>query len=197
MSVRQIQRILLVITALLILSPDRAAAANEQQAGGPDSSAPVQETGDANDGGHHLNWFDYGNKEAPPLAILIFNFIVLGVLVYFIVRKSLGERFKNRKLVLEEAIAEAAEMKARAEKALADARAKSAALDSEMAKLRMRLKLLMLISAPGIGSCTSTTALANIQDWFSALLKETNENSCASSIRIATSYLCPSTRLTG
>jgi F-type H+-transporting ATPase subunit b len=142
MSLKQVQRILLVIAALLICFPNSSIASSEQAAVGEELIAEAEmavgsaQEPEAKHGGGHLNWFDYSNKEAPPLAILIFNFICLVIIVYFIVRKSLGQRFKNRKTVLEAAIKEAADMKAKAEKALAAARAKSEALDSEMAKLR-------------------------------------------------------------
>jgi F-type H+-transporting ATPase subunit b len=142
MSVKQFQGMLLVIAALLLFFPEHSVASEEQLPGGKDLAAETetavtssQESGGQH-GGSHLNWFDFSNKEAPPIAALIFNFICLVIIVYFIVRKSLGQRFKSRKTVLEEAIKEAADMKAKAEKALAEARAKSEALDTAMAKLR-------------------------------------------------------------
>ncbi len=88
------------------------------------------------EGGHGLNLFDFSREGAPPLVALVFNFACLILLLYFILRKGLNARFKNRKEALETALKEAEEMKASAEKALADARAKINALDREMSKLR-------------------------------------------------------------
>ncbi len=142
MRVKKFQGMLLIIAALYLFLPDNSLASEAQLPVGEDLVAEAetavtsaQEEGPGH-GKPHLNWFDFSNKEAPPIAALIFNFICLVILVYFIVRKSLSQRFKTRKTVLEEAIKEAADMKAKAEKALAEARAKSEALDSEMAKLR-------------------------------------------------------------
>ncbi len=88
------------------------------------------------EGGHGLNLYDFSREGAPPLVALVFNFICLVILLYFILRKGLSARFKNRKEALVTALKEAEDMKARAEKALKDARAKMGALDREMAKLR-------------------------------------------------------------
>ncbi len=142
MSLRQVQGILFVIAALLMVFPNISFASSEQADVGAELIAEAETAVDSTEepgakhGEGYLNWFDFSNEEAPPLAVLIFNFICLVVIVYLIVRKSLGQRFKNRKTILEEAIKEAADMKAKAEKALAAARTKSEALDSEMEKLR-------------------------------------------------------------
>ena len=136
MRVKKFQGMLLIIAALYLFLPDNSLALEAQQ---PAGDTVAVEALEGAHGGSHLNWFDFSNKEAPPIAALIFNFICLVILVYFIVRKSLSQRFKTRKTVLEEAIKEAADMKAKAEKALAEARAKSEALDSEMAKLRSEI----------------------------------------------------------
>jgi F-type H+-transporting ATPase subunit b len=142
MSLKQFQGMLLIVAALLLFLPDNSVASEEQLPAGKDLEAEAETAvdsarePDAKHGGSHLNWFNFSNKEAPPIAALIFNFICLVIIVYFIVRKSLGQRFRDRKYVLEVAIKEAADMKANAEKALAEARAKSEALDTEMAKLR-------------------------------------------------------------
>ena len=83
-----------------------------------------------------LNWFDFSNKEAPALGALFINFIVVGYVVYLILRKSIRARFQNRRQVLESEIAEAREMKQRAEQALLAAQEKMKSIDLEMAKIR-------------------------------------------------------------
>lgn len=85
---------------------------------------------------HSLNWIDLSNEETPPLIPMFFNFLVVGVLVYLILRKGLGAKVRNRKLELESALAEANALKKEAEEAMAIAKERSAALDLEMAKIR-------------------------------------------------------------
>ncbi|MCP4603983.1 MAG: ATP synthase F0 subunit B [Proteobacteria bacterium] len=87
----------------------------------------------------HLNWFDFTDEHSTPVVALLFNFICLLLIVYFILRKPLSQKFKDRKETLEKAINEANQMKARAEKALSQARSKMQAIDVEMARIRQEI----------------------------------------------------------
>ena len=84
----------------------------------------------------HLNFFDFSAEDSHPLVALFFNFIALVVIVYLLMRKPLGNRFKQRKEALETALAAAGAAKEKAEAAIRTARSKSEAIDEEMAKLR-------------------------------------------------------------
>ena len=91
---------------------------------------------EADHGAHGLNWFDFTKEGSPPVVALIANFVILVMIVYFVLRKPLKARFKNRKDTLVQALKEAEEAKSRAEKAIKEARARIEAIDSEMASLR-------------------------------------------------------------
>jgi F-type H+-transporting ATPase subunit b len=94
---------------------------------------------EAGQGTSSPNWIDFSNKHAPPIVALLVNFVLLSFIVYFVLRKPLGARFKNRKETLERAIEEAREMKDRAEKTMLEARARIGAMDSEMDSVRRRI----------------------------------------------------------
>ena len=83
-----------------------------------------------------INWMDLSNKEIPPLIPMFLNFIVVGILVYFLLRKGLGAKIRDRKNELEKALNEANALKAEAEAAMSEVRRRSDQLDSELAKLR-------------------------------------------------------------
>lgn len=123
---------ILLVAALLGISTLSVSAFATEEAEAHGAAAH----GAAAHGEEPLNWFDISNKDAPPLSALIFNFAVLVLLVYLMLRKSLSARFKNRQATLETEIKEAREMKDKAEKALKDAKAKIESIDLEMAKLR-------------------------------------------------------------
>lgn len=82
-----------------------------------------------------INWFER-DPQTPALAATILNFVLLVVLLFVAVRKPFGRHFKQRKAALESAIAEARTLMEQAERLLAEARAKTDALDLEMARLR-------------------------------------------------------------
>lgn len=98
--------------------------------------AETQENGVMHHDTPHLNFFDFSMEDSHPLVALAFNFITLVIIVYLLMRKPLGNRFKQRKEDLEKALAEAKSAKERAEAVIESARAKSDAIDDEMAKLR-------------------------------------------------------------
>ncbi len=83
-----------------------------------------------------LNLFDFSNEASHPLVALVINFLILAGIVYLILRKPLGKRFRNRKADLVQAIEEARAAKSEAEAVAVKAREKMAAIDAEMARLR-------------------------------------------------------------
>ncbi len=88
-------------------------------------------------GGHiPLNFADFSNENAHPLVALFFNFALLVVIIYLIMRKPLGTRFKDRKESLVKALKQAEEAKKAAEEALAEARQKIESVDIEMAEIK-------------------------------------------------------------
>ncbi|MCP4676310.1 MAG: ATP synthase F0 subunit B [Deltaproteobacteria bacterium] len=133
---RQFTKYLVLIMTLTVVTT----AGTEVSADGHGSEEAAEDGHgaheDAGHGGHTLNWFDLTNKKKPAVVALLFNFALLVIIVYFMLRKSLAKRFKDRKVTLETALKEAEELKAKAEKALTEARAKMNAIDSEMAKVR-------------------------------------------------------------
>ncbi len=126
--------------ALTVVTATAPGYAAEASADGHGSEETAEEGHDAHDDGghdaHSLNWFDFSNEKTPPVVALLINFVLLVIIVYFMLRKSLANRFKDRRETLEIALKEAEELKAKAETALAEARAKMGAIDSEMAKVR-------------------------------------------------------------
>lgn len=94
--------------------------------------------GESHEAGHlpPLNFIDFSNKEVHPLVALLFNFGAVALIVYLIMRKPLGARFKNRKDALVKALEEAKAAKAEAEAAVQEARAKMDAVDREMENIR-------------------------------------------------------------
>ncbi len=125
-----------LLTSILSIAPAFAVA---ESGDGHGDKAAVDHDGDHGDAGHHgtleINWFDFSRKPAPVLALLI-NFALLVFILYILLRKSLTKRFKDRKETLEVALKEAEEVKAAAEKALGQARAKMESIDREMGKIR-------------------------------------------------------------
>ena len=119
------------LLAALALSPAHSAAADAE-----DAHAEASHDGH---GQRDLNWFDFTDPETPPLIASFFNFALLAVLVYLILRKPIGEKVRTRRDTLEAAVSEAREMRDRAEAALAEAREKTEALDLEMARLRKEI----------------------------------------------------------
>ncbi|MBN2340905.1 MAG: hypothetical protein JXX29_14800 [Deltaproteobacteria bacterium] len=85
---------------------------------------------------HAINWVDMSDEHNPPLVPMFFNFLVVVFAVYFILRKGLGAKIRNRKAELEDALKKANALKEEAEEAMAVARERSEALDVEMAKIR-------------------------------------------------------------
>lgn len=85
-----------------------------------------------------INWFDFsaGIDEPQPLVAVFLNFALLCVAVYLLLRGAISRRLTGRKKSVEDALAEAAEMKESAERALATAKAKIESVDAEMKSIR-------------------------------------------------------------
>ncbi len=85
-----------------------------------------------------INWLDFeaGVDEPQPLIAVFFNFALLCVAVYLLLRGPISRRLSGRKTSVEEALAEADDLKKAAEQAMATAKAKIDAVDEEMAKIR-------------------------------------------------------------
>ncbi|MBN2715001.1 MAG: ATP synthase F0 subunit B [Deltaproteobacteria bacterium] len=114
-------------------STREATAAGSHESSGDEAGA--HEGHDA----HALNWIDLSNEETPPLVPMFFNFIIVAFAVYFLLRKGLGAKIRNRRKDLEEALAEANALKKEAEAAMAQARERSERLDDEMARIRAEI----------------------------------------------------------
>jgi F-type H+-transporting ATPase subunit b len=117
-------KITLVASLFMLLTAAPASAETEH---GAEESAHTQEP---------LNFFDFSSKTSHPLVALFFNFGALVIIVYLLMRKPLGTRFRKRKADLVAALEEAAEAKKRAEEAIDAAKAKMAAIDDEIGKVR-------------------------------------------------------------
>jgi F-type H+-transporting ATPase subunit b len=112
------------------------ANAHGEEAGSEDHAA----SGESHDvhGTKPINWFDF-SQETPPLVATFFNFALLLVVLYFLLRKSLTKRFADRKADFEKSYNEAGELKAEAEKTLAEAKARLDGIDAEMAQLKKEI----------------------------------------------------------
>ena len=127
---------LVLACALCAAGPAAATQPAEAEAAGEGAAA-------ADHGGEHegLNWFgwtgfgDAGETRAA-LGFMFVNFVVVGILVFIILRGPLTRRVTTRREALVRALDEANAMKAAAEKALAEARAKMEMLEVEMARIR-------------------------------------------------------------
>ncbi len=124
-------RLVLPVVCILLFS------AHPAMAEAPASGDEGAETEASEHGGHgSLNFFDFTNKEAAPLVALLFNFAALVFIVYKLMKKPLGNIFKDRKEALVKALEEAEAAKAAADAAIAEARAKIDAIDKEMEAVR-------------------------------------------------------------
>ena len=118
-----------MLTALLAVAVPSEA---DQGATGPGESA----SGHAEHGDAALNFFDFSSETSHPLVALLINFVLLLIIVYLLLKKPLGKKFKDRKEALENALKEARDTKALAEKAIEEARAKMASVDEALKRVR-------------------------------------------------------------
>jgi len=111
-----------------------ASATTPAEADGTEESAAAAGHG----GGHEgINWFGWAEGETrPPLAFMFINFVIVGVIVFIILKGPITRRMSTRRDALVKALDEANSMKAEAQRALEEARAKMELLDVEMARIR-------------------------------------------------------------
>jgi len=117
----------------------------------PGALAQDQEPGDAHgdhettahEGGEHhggpLNWTHFG-AETIPLVAMLLNFSILVGLLVFLGRKKLGEYLKARHLAVQDALTEAQQTRAEAEKRYREYSARLEQLDRELTRLREEIK---------------------------------------------------------
>jgi F-type H+-transporting ATPase subunit b len=86
-----------------------------------------------------INWFDFGNKEQPPFAAAILNFIVLAAMYYHFGKKPIAEGLKNRRAEVAKEIEEAQRMKREAEARAKQYQSKLERLEEELAMTRQAL----------------------------------------------------------
>ena len=116
--------------------------ATADSADNSDSADQDEHQSSAHGGEHHskeLNFFDWSggaDGNTPPLLYMAINFIIVGFLVFLIMRKGIGSQIRTRQKNLVDALEEANMLKAEAEKALAAAKEKSDSMDLEMARIR-------------------------------------------------------------
>lgn len=133
---------LLRILILSVTLTTQLCVAGSVLAEGTTATAESAEAGlhaDAGEGEHgtqQINWLDLQSEETPPLIPMFFNFLVVGALVYFLLRKGLGAKIRDRKNELEKALNEANALKAAAEAAMAEVRRRSETLDADLAQIR-------------------------------------------------------------
>jgi len=133
--------VLIPLVLALALLP--AVAGAEKQASGDEGehAAEAAEHGDAA-GGHgsgSLNWIDFDDPHSMPLVAMLFNFALLVLIVYFLLRRPVGGMVRNRHSTVAEALEEAKEKKEAAEKALAVAREQMENLEAEVERVRKQI----------------------------------------------------------
>jgi F0F1-type ATP synthase membrane subunit b/b' len=84
-----------------------------------------------------LNWFGFSEGETrPALGFMFINFVIVGVITFIILKNPIKRRMTTRRDGLIKALDEANAMKAEAQRALEEARAKMEMLEIEMARIR-------------------------------------------------------------
>lgn len=135
---------LMCVSGLAVLLCGSAASATKTAAG--ERAEPGAHPGEAAaEGGHGahaegINWFGFGEGETrPALGFMFVNFAIVAVIVFLLMRKPISRRVRARHEGLVKALEEAKAAREEAEAALADARAKTEALEIEMARIREEL----------------------------------------------------------
>jgi F0F1-type ATP synthase membrane subunit b/b' len=124
-----------------------------------------------------LNWFAWtgfgdAGETRVALGFMFINFVVVGVLVFIILKGPISRRVTTRRDELVKALDEANAMKAEAEKALADARAKMEMLEVEMARIREGLLSAGKAEAERIDAEASARAARMHEDASAAVQQE-------------------------
>jgi F-type H+-transporting ATPase subunit b len=115
---------------------------SEDQPAAAQQGERAEQTEEAAPAGHAegINWFGFAKGETrPALGFMFINFAIVGVIVFFLMRGPISRRVHTRHDGLVKALEEAKATREEAEKALADARAKTEALELEMARIREEL----------------------------------------------------------
>jgi F0F1-type ATP synthase membrane subunit b/b' len=103
-------------------------------------SESTSESAESSEHAEGINWFAFGAGETrPALGFMFINFAIVGVIVFMLMRGPISRRVHTRHDGLVKALEEAKMMREEAEKALADAKAKTEALEFEMARIRDEL----------------------------------------------------------
>jgi len=126
-------------------------------------------------GGEHegINWFGWAEGETrPPLAFMFINFVIVGVIVFMILRGPLTHRMSTRRDALVKALEEANALKAEAQRALGEARAKMEMLEVEMARIREDLISSGKAEASRIGAEADKRAARMHEDAGTAVQQE-------------------------
>ena len=166
---------ILALTSLIVFPISKIATAEDSAVkhatdDGDHDAHEAGHDGDAHDA-HAINWVDLTNEETPPLVPMFFNFLVVSVLVYFILRKGLGAKIRNRKVELETALAEANALKKEAEEAMAVVRKRSDDLDVELKKMHDEIVAAAKAQAAEIEKCARENA-ERMQGESSALISQ-------------------------
>jgi len=126
-----------LMSAMACAVPAFATARNDQPERAAESVSEKAETSGHAEG---INWFGFGSGEVrPALGFMFVNFAIVGVIVFFLMRGPISRRVHARHDGLVKALEEAKAMREEAEQALAEAKAKTGALELEMARIRDEL----------------------------------------------------------
>lgn len=139
------------------------------------SAAPEESASHEGQAGAHgdLNWFGFSEGETrPALGFMFINFVIVGIAVFIILKGPIRRRVTTRREALVKALDEANAMKAEAERALAEARAKMDALEAEMARIRDDLLAGGRAEAARIGAEADKRAARMHEDASAAVQQE-------------------------
>ena len=142
---------------------------------GPAAAEPAEGDKAAEQAGAHegLNWFGFSEGETrPALGFMIINFVVVGVIVFIILKGPIGRRVTTRRYALVKALDEANAMKVEAQRALEEARAKMEMLEIEMARIREELLSGGKAEATRIGAEADRRAVRMHEDASTAVQQE-------------------------
>jgi len=146
---------------------------------GTASAAPTETAAEAEHDGPHegLNWFGWTGfgdegETRPALGFMFINFIIVGIVTFLILRGPIGRRMSTRRESLVKALEDANAMKAEAQRALEEARAKMEMLEVEMARIREDLLSSGKAEAARIGAEADKRAVRMHEDAGAAVQQE-------------------------
>jgi F-type H+-transporting ATPase subunit b len=152
-------------------------------AGQTEAPAEAEASADSSAAGEHsgehegLNWFGwtgFGDKgeTRPALGFMFINFVIVAVITFLILRGPIGRRMSTRRDALVKALDDANAMKAEAQRALEEARAKMEMLEVEMARIREDLLSSGKAEAARIGAEADKRAVRMQEDAGAAVQQE-------------------------